>query len=476
VAGFLESQGEFLRSVDVMGRLLAEYPPEAYVAAATYALAQRVYAKAPEAAADAKLREKKVNRVDLVRRAWAMLEGFLTAYPEDPAADQAAFATANALLELEAYQEATDACNRYARRYPKSDLLDSYWYMIGYCHFATGKHQAALEMCRKVAEATRIDKATGREVESRNKWRAIYILGQVYHSLGRAADAIREYRRVDDRFADAKEAIEYFIHKAIKLPEVTTVKPGEPVEVKLDFRNIAACDAKVYRIDLMKFSLLKRSLGGITNINLAGIRPYHETTVKLGDGKDYRDRTHKLPLPLKEEGAYLVVCRGENLHTSGLVLITPLAVEVSEDVPSGRVRSTVKDLTADRYVSEVHVKVIGSRNSEFISGSTDLRGVFVADGIQGTSTVIAQLDPSRYAFFRGQTELGPPPEAARAEPQSEAAATKKPEAKGQPAASLKQQLLKGLQDSNVEFQRRQVEQLQQMYESEEAGVAAEKAF
>jgi len=476
VAGFLESQGEFLRSVDVMGRLLAEYPPEAYVAAATYALAQRVYAKAPEAAADAKLREKKVNRVDLVRRAWAMLEGFLTAYPEDPAADQAAFATANALLELEAYQEATDACNRYARRYPKSDLLDSYWYMIGYCHFATGKHQAALEMCRKVAEATRIDKATGREVESRNKWRAIYILGQVYHSLGRAADAIREYRRVDDRFADAKEAIEYFIHKAIKLPEVTTVKPGEPVEVKLDFRNIAACDAKVYRIDLMKFSLLKRSLGGITNINLAGIRPYHETTVKLGDGKDYRDRTHKLPLPLKEEGAYLVVCRGENLHTSGLVLITPLAVEVSEDVPSGRVRSTVKDLTADRYVSEVHVKVIGSRNSEFISGSTDLRGVFVADGIQGTSTVIAQLDPSRYAFFRGQTELGPPPEAARAEPQSEAAATKKPEAKGQPAASLKQQLLKGLQDSNVEFQRRQVEQLQQMYESEEEGVAAEKAF
>ena len=50
VAGFLESQGEFLRSVDVMQGLLREYPPEAYVAQATYALAQRVYAKAPEAA------------------------------------------------------------------------------------------------------------------------------------------------------------------------------------------------------------------------------------------------------------------------------------------------------------------------------------------------------------------------------------------------------------------------------------------
>ena len=52
VAGFLEAQGEFVRSVDVMDRLLAEYPPEPYVAAATYALAQQVYAKAPEAAAD----------------------------------------------------------------------------------------------------------------------------------------------------------------------------------------------------------------------------------------------------------------------------------------------------------------------------------------------------------------------------------------------------------------------------------------
>ncbi|MHC4180262.1 MAG: tetratricopeptide repeat protein, partial [Planctomycetota bacterium] len=264
VAGFLESQGEFARSVEVMGRLLQEYPPEGYIASATYALAQRVYAKAPEAAGDEKLRKQKINRVDLVKRAWTMLESFLTAYPEDPAADQAAFSAANALLELEDYQQAIAACNQYATRYPTSDLLDSYWYVIGYCHFATGEHKAALEMCRKVAEAMRIDKTTGREVEAHNKWQAIYILGQVHHSLGQAAQAIKEYTRVEERFADAKEAIAYFTRKAIELPEVTTVKPGEVAEVELKFRNIPACDAKVYRIDLMKFSLLKRNLGGIT--------------------------------------------------------------------------------------------------------------------------------------------------------------------------------------------------------------------
>ena len=35
VAGFLEAQGQFVRSVDVLSRLLREYPPEGYVAEAS---------------------------------------------------------------------------------------------------------------------------------------------------------------------------------------------------------------------------------------------------------------------------------------------------------------------------------------------------------------------------------------------------------------------------------------------------------
>jgi hypothetical protein len=65
------------------------------------------------------------------------------------------------------------------------------------------------------------------------------------------------------------------------------VRPNEQAEVELKFRNIAAAEIKVYRIDLMKFSLLKRNLQGITEINLSGIRPFFEETFKLGDGKDY---------------------------------------------------------------------------------------------------------------------------------------------------------------------------------------------
>jgi alpha-2-macroglobulin len=403
VAGFLEAQGQFTRSVDVLSRLLREYPPESYVADATYALAQHVAAKA-ESATPA----EKLNRVELQHRAWSMLEGFLTAFPDDPAADQASLAAAGVLLDLKAYGKASAACDRYARRFPKSQLLDAYWYIIGYSHFALGEHEAAVEMCRKVADAKRIDPATGRQEDCGNKWQAVYILGQVYHSLGKPLEAIREYRRVEDRFADAKEAIAYFQRKAIELPEVVTFKPGEPVEVELKFRNVAACDLKVYRIDLMKFGLLKRNLGGIAQINLAGIRPLHQAAVALGDGKDYRDRTRKLSLPLKEEGAYLLVCRGDDLHASGLALVTPLAVEVQTDAVSGRVRTTVKDRTADKYLRDVQVKVIGGGNEDFTSGQTDLRGVFVADGIRGAVTVMAQAGPSRYAFYRAKEAAAPP--------------------------------------------------------------------
>src|SRR5690606_18722445 len=65
IAGFLVKRGEFLRSVEVMERILADYPAEAYVATATYALAQEVYGKGPEAKDDPKLREATIGRVPL---------------------------------------------------------------------------------------------------------------------------------------------------------------------------------------------------------------------------------------------------------------------------------------------------------------------------------------------------------------------------------------------------------------------------
>jgi hypothetical protein len=81
---------------------------------------------------------------------------------------------------------------------------------------------------------------------------------------------------------------------------------------------------------------------------------------------------------------------------------------VQEDSASGRVRANVLDTVKGGYRPEVHVKAIGSADTEFRSGETDLRGLFIADNVHGKATVIAREGESRYAFFRGETWLGTP--------------------------------------------------------------------
>jgi hypothetical protein len=43
--------------------------------------------------------------------------------------------------------------------------------------------------------------------------------------------------------------------------------PDQASELELKFRNVPEASVKVYRIDLMKFTLLRRNLGGITRIS-----------------------------------------------------------------------------------------------------------------------------------------------------------------------------------------------------------------
>ncbi len=467
VAGFLSARGEFVRSVEVMEDLLRDYPAEPYVASATYGLAHEVYRKAPEAKDDAKLKEARLTRVDLIHAAIKMLDQFLTVWPKDPAADQASFALSNALLDLEQYQRAIDRSEEFAERYPSSRLLDSFWYIIGYSEFSLGHHEQALAMCRKVADAMFAVPETGGTREADNKWEAVYIMGQVYHSLNEPGNAIEQYERVKDRFSDADEAIEFFTRKEIRLDEVTTIKPGDAAHVELKFRNVSEAEIKVYRIDLMKFGLMQRNLDRITAINLAGIRPHHEETVELGDGKDYKDREQTVNLPMEDEGAYLVVCRGESLYASGLVLVSPLELEVQEDAVSGRVRVTVKDATSDTFAGDVHVKVIGSANDEFDAGDTDLRGLFIADDIRGTSTVIAMADEGRYAFYRGDTAL-------QNVPTSEAAPAQEPAAA--PMMGKEDALRQNLFDSNSMIQQQNSDSYRGLLNNTRDGIQAEEAY
>ncbi|MCP4396090.1 MAG: tetratricopeptide repeat protein, partial [bacterium] len=406
VSGSLEAQGEFFASLDYTKNLLLEYPDIPSTETSFYALAQLLSTEAARSKEDRRARVAGVAWKSLQVRSIAMLQEFLTRYPENPIADEVAFSLANAYIELEEFDMVVSLARDFQRRYPKSSYLSAYEYIEAYGNFELEQYERSLDLCRKIATGKYPDKQ-GKMRESDHKDLAIYIMGQIYHSMGQPEKAIAEYEKVKERFPDAKEVIEYFRRKALNLDEVGRFRPDEEARITLRYRNVKDANILVYRVDLMKLYLLRKNLNDISQINLAGISPYHQERIRLGDGKDYAEQEHELLLPLQEEGAYLLVAKESELDSSGMVLLSRLKMEVEEDVVSGRVRVNVKNAENGRYENNVHVKVIGSRDMEFVSGSTDLRGIFVADNIHGAATVIARKG-DRYAFYRGSAVLQPP--------------------------------------------------------------------
>jgi hypothetical protein len=411
VSAVLQDEGQFFNSLDFQENLWREYPDTPQVVSSYFALSQALYSKLPQVDQLAKTERKiklikdqtdrKITRLDLLKETILMLSQFLTLYPNDPLADDAIFSTANALLDLQDYKSVVAICKSAQKRYPDSDYITSFQYVEALGYFWQRMYDEAINSARLVAEG-----------KSKDKNLSEYIVGQIYHAQGKPQMAMEWYKRVEDIYPDAKESISYFEEKRILMDEVKIFRPKEEVKIKIKYRNIKEAFLQVYRVDLMKLYLREKDLNKISQVHLAGIKPEQSSTITLGDGKDYIDKEKEIDLTMLKEdkkyqdGAYLVICRGDDLFTSGLVLVTPLDVEVQEDTVSGRVRINVRDVVKNEYREGIHVKAIGSAQKEFKSGKTDLRGLVIVDNINGIATIIARENKDTYAFYRGKQWLG----------------------------------------------------------------------
>jgi alpha-2-macroglobulin len=484
VGEVLRQRGKTLEGLAFLLDLWREYPDSASIESDFFGLSQLLASLAGKATTDPSLRkelaEAEVTRSDLLLQAIRLVQIFFSLAPKNPLADEASLALINDFLELEDFETVVKLSERFAQLYPKSTFLDSFQYSEALGRFHLGQNDRAIEVAEAIAKATYKD-ANGVEQPSPNKWQAIYILGQIYDARRRPAQALSYYKQVAERFTDAAGAVKALTREDLTLPEVTVVnpadapavaaddgkglravpaqqpknQPGKPT-VALGYRNIAEVDVKVYPVDLMRLYLTERNLDQIANIDLAGITPLHETTIKLGSGEDFADKKNSISLPLEKEGAYLVMIRGHNLYASGIVLVTPLELEVLEESDSGRVRVTVRDAHTKDFVPKVQVKVIGSDNQAFLSGETDLRGVFVAEGVRGQVAAVARKGTSQYAFYRGTSYVGAPPAPNAGEPRKGAQA-------GENGQVPSQALDENLRIQNGSNQMRQIERLQQRY-------------
>jgi uncharacterized protein YfaS (alpha-2-macroglobulin family)/TolA-binding protein len=496
VGEVLRQRGKVLDGIAYLLDLWRDYPSTASIQSDFFGLAQVVAGLAGRATTDPAVRTELAaagaTRSDLLLQAIRLDQAFLSQSPKDPLADEASLALVGAFLDLEDFASVVKLSRRFAELYPKSTFQDSFQYSEALGRFHLGEYDRAIAVAERIAAATYKD-ASSVDQPSPNKWQAVYILGQIHDARREPARALAYYRRVAERFSDAAGAVKALTRKELKLPEVSVIRPAgpqvaeaggglravpvqgskdrarpgdEPKGATLEYRNIATADVKVYPVDLMRLYLTRRNLDQITGIDLAGIKPFHQATIKLGDGKDFDDKTRAIDFPVRKEGAYLVMVRGDDRYASGILLVSPLELQVLEEPESGRVRVTVRDARTKAYVPKVQVKVIGSGNGAFFSGETDLRGVFVAEGVRGQVTAVARKGSNQYAFHRGTTHVGPPPAAANAP------AGAKP-GKDVLEQSDLQQNLRGLNYSN---QKRQLQRLEERYKGQEKGVKAKSAY
>lgn len=457
VGGVLQAEGRFLDGHDFLVRLWREYPDTPEVESTFFAASQMLYSKAPTAASLLPRRgadgaTKRVTRLSIMAETIRMLETFVTLYPNSPAVDEASYSLVNAYLDLDDFKTVISRTEELIKLFPQSKWLDRFRYMQALAYFNLGEFDKALTLAIQVSESTFVD-GQGVTRPSPNKSLALYIAGQIFHAQSKIEKAIEYYNKVKSQFSDASEAVEFFEHKFIRLPEVTIFHPDDKVFresvalerlfsvanlprgqrptaqntpqqeysesvsmkpfVQVSYRNVKDAVLQVYRVDLMKLALVEKNLNQIALVNLAGIKPIVEEAVRLNDEKTYLDKQQRVLLNLAKqkegtdsvEGAYLVICRAGDLYSSGLVLITPLAVEVQEDPDGGRARVNVVDALTRGGEKNVHVKVIGTGMTRFVSGETDLRGMFIADDILGAPTAIARDADGHFAFYRSESIL-----------------------------------------------------------------------
>ncbi|MCA9255541.1 MAG: hypothetical protein KDA33_07875 [Phycisphaerales bacterium] len=103
--------------------------------------------------------------------------------------------------------------------------------------------------------------------------------------------------------------------------------------------------------------------------------------------------------------------------------------------------------------------------SQFRTGETDLRGVYVADGLAGSATAIARDDGGHFAFYRNPTAtmlaMANPRELERA--------------KGESRMRQQVDYFSNIMDDNRSIQSGNVSYLQQIFDQREEGVQVQKA-
>ncbi len=407
IVGSLDQQNHWLMATRLLDQLIGEYPSLPIVIETDLTLADRVLSEAPVAHERQDLRGAGADRAALTGMGIQRFKRFLSLYPNSPLSADAALNLVAAYFNLEDHQTAAELCDEMTPLHKEPVYQDAFRYSGAVSRWYLGQDDTALAELLAISKAsyTRPNLAP---IPSPNRDLAKYIMAQIYHARKDVDSAATYYKSIEDQYPDAALALGSMLDQELHIKEeILRVHPGEKVKLTLTHRNLTDAQLLVYPVDLMTLYLREKDLSRVTQVNLAGVSPEYRGTLQLPDGATLRSGEVTTSLPLTEPGAYLVIMRGGSLHASSLILISDIELNVDE-FTNGHVRVQVSSHGQDSFLKGVDVRVLGSEDGVFKIGSTDLRGLFSADDVQGKATIIARMDGNHYAFHRGTKSLSSP--------------------------------------------------------------------
>jgi len=349
------------------------------------------------------------ERIQLGLLGRRILYRFLTLHGDDPTAPDAGLNLVSSLLSQKNWAQARRESETLARRYQKPRYLDSFRYTQAVAMWALGEDEDAMSLLEQIADS-RYPVASGGERPSENRDLSLFIIGQIHHAANQPEAASKFYEMVEDQFADAKDSLRQINARELELDEISEFRPGDPVSIELRYRNIDSAEVLAYKVNLMTLALREQDLSRVTEVNLSGISPTLSKTVELGaqgTAGGTLHATRDIDIPIEDEGAYLVIVRGGDVHTSCLILVNRMEMVVQKT--DGTLRVQIVDPTTGKLIPDVEVRILdpylpGSEGTIF--GTTDRRGLFLSS-VDNRYTVIARRGKSDYAFFRMAGSLAP---------------------------------------------------------------------
>lgn len=393
----LLSASDLIPALNLLQRLTLENPPTPAVLAAEQYLAD-VALGTSSGGGDLSMED----RISLGLNGRRVLYRFLALHGSDPTAPDAGLNLVSNLLGSKNWTLARRESEMLAKRYQKPRYLDSFRYTQAVAMWALGEDDDALQLLEEIA-SSRYPIPSGGDRPSENRDLALFIIGQIHHAANQPEKASEYYEQVQAQFADARDSLRQINARELELDEISEFRPGDPVAVELRYRNIDSAEVLAYKVNLMTLALREQDLSRVTEVKLSGISPTLSKTVELGaqgTAGGTLHTTRKIEIPIEEEGAYLVIVRGGDVHTSGLILVNRMEMVVQNR--SGSLRVQIVDPTTGNLIPDVDVRVLNpysSRGDGTTFGTTDKRGLFLA-ATANQYTVIARRGKSDYAFYR----------------------------------------------------------------------------